>query len=64
MPAPDLEGAAGACRDSGVLAPLSWLDRLPVWILLAMAGGWLLGRLVPGLMALLSSLQVDHSRCC
>jgi ACR3 family arsenite transporter len=45
-----------------VLIQLSWLDRLlPVWILLAMAAGLLLGRLVPGLQALLSSVQVDHT---
>jgi ACR3 family arsenite transporter len=41
---------------------LSWLDRLlPLWILLAMAGGLLLGRLVPGLQGLLNSVQVDHT---
>ncbi|MEB3300815.1 MAG: ACR3 family arsenite efflux transporter [Cyanobacteriota bacterium] len=41
---------------------LSWLDRLlPLWILLAMASGLLLGRLVPGLQMLLSSVQVDHT---
>ena len=47
---------------AGVLGHLSWLDRLlPLWILLAMAGGLLLGRLVPGLQALLGSVQVDHT---
>lgn len=45
-----------------VPAKLSWLDRLlPLWILLAMAGGVLLGRLVPGLQGLLSSVQIDHT---
>jgi ACR3 family arsenite transporter len=43
-------------------ATLSWLDRLlPLWILLAMAGGLILGRLVPGLQGLLSSVQIDHT---
>jgi ACR3 family arsenite transporter len=41
---------------------LSWLDRLlPLWILLAMAAGLLLGRLVPGLQRLLGSVQIDHT---
>ena len=45
-----------------VLARLSLLDRLlPVWILLAMASGLLLGRLLPGLQALLGTVQVGHT---
>jgi ACR3 family arsenite transporter len=41
---------------------LSWLDRLlPLWILLAMAAGLLLGRLVPGLQGLLATVQVGHT---
>lgn len=49
-------------QHGAVLAKLSRLDRLlPVWILLAMAGGLLLGRLVPGLQGLLSAVQVDHT---
>ncbi|BCI88933.1 hypothetical protein NIIDMKKI_41390 [Mycobacterium kansasii] len=41
-------------------ARLSTLDRLlPVWIGLAMAAGLALGRLIPGLGALLSAVQVD-----
>ena len=45
-----------------VPATLSWLDRLlPLWILLAMAAGVLLGRLAPGLQGLLSSVQIDHT---
>jgi ACR3 family arsenite transporter len=40
-------------------ARLSTLDRwLPLWIGLAMVGGLLLGRLVPGLSTLLSELEV------
>ena len=54
--------SARAAQQSAVLVHLSWLDRLlPLWILLAMAAGLLLGRLVPGLPALLSSVQVDHT---
>lgn len=49
-------------QPAAVLAKLSRLDRLlPVWILLAMAGGLLLGRLVPGLQGLLGAVQVDHT---
>ncbi|ORB92195.1 Arsenical-resistance protein Acr3 [Mycobacterium persicum] len=41
-------------------ARLSTLDRfLPVWIGLAMAAGLALGRLIPGLGGLLSTVQVD-----
>jgi ACR3 family arsenite transporter len=41
---------------------LSRLDQLlPLWILLAMALGLLLGRLVPGLQTLLGSIQVGHT---
>jgi arsenical-resistance protein len=43
-----------------VAAKLSTLDRLlPVWIGVAMAAGLLLGRLVPGLGAGLSAIEVD-----
>ena len=49
-------------RQPVVLDSLSWLDRLlPLWILLAMAAGLLLGRLVPGLQAVLAAVQVDHT---
>ena len=45
-----------------VWAQLPWLDRLlPLWILLAMAGGLLLGRHVPGLAEGLAAVQVDHT---
>ena len=48
--------------DGAVLAAFSWLDRLlPLWILLAMAAGLLLGRLVPGLQTVLGAVQVDHT---
>jgi ACR3 family arsenite transporter len=50
MPAPGPDRPARAAQQSAVLVQLPWLDRLlPVWILLAMAAGLLLGRLVPGL---------------
>ncbi|MCP9788500.1 ACR3 family arsenite efflux transporter [Cyanobium sp. Maggiore-St4-Cus] len=44
------------------MARLSLLDRLlPLWILLAMASGLLLGRLLPGLQLLLGTVQVGHT---
>jgi ACR3 family arsenite transporter len=58
------------CRNPGsqaggntiVLNRLSFLDRfLPVWILLAMAVGLMLGRWWPGLQGLLSSVQIGHT---
>lgn len=53
---------ARGAQVAGVLVNLSWLDRLlPVWIVLAMATGLLLGSLVPGLPAVLGSVQVDHT---
>ena len=49
-------------RGSEAAARLPWLDRLlPLWILLAMAAGLLLGRLVPGLQGLLGMVQVGHT---
>ena len=45
--------------DGSVVAKLSFLDRfLAVWILLAMAVGLGLGRLVPGLNELLAAMEV------
>jgi len=50
---------ARAPQDAAVLRQLSTLDRfLPVWIIAAMVGGLLLGRLVPGLDDALSKVQV------
>ena len=50
----------GAAADErAVLARLSRLDRfLPLWIALAMAGGLVLGSLVPGLNDALEEMQV------
>ena len=46
--------------DDAVLERLSTLDRfLPLWIVLAMAGGIALGRLVPGLDDALDRIKVD-----
>ncbi|MCB0923827.1 MAG: arsenical-resistance protein, partial [Mycobacterium sp.] len=43
-----------------VVGKLSTLDRfLPVWIVIAMAGGLLLGRWVPGLNTALEKVQID-----
>lgn len=45
-----------------VVGRLSRLDRfLPVWIVLAMALGLLLGRIVPGLQGALNAVQVDDT---
>jgi hypothetical protein len=49
-------------QDDAVLAKLGLLDRfLPVWILLAMAGGLLLGRLVPSLQTALDAVKVEQA---
>ena len=49
-----------ATRTEGVTSKLSTLDRfLPVWIGLAMAGGLLLGRLIPDLNTILDRIKVD-----
>jgi ACR3 family arsenite transporter len=48
--------------DEAVLTRLSRLDRfLPVWILLAMAGGLLLGRALPGVQAALDAVKVGQT---
>lgn len=51
-----------ATDEDAVLAKLSVLDRfLPVWILAAMAGGLLLGRLVPSTQSVLDAVKVDQT---
>jgi arsenite transporter len=48
--------------DTEVIRRLSTLDRfLPFWIILAMAVGLLLGRLVPGLQGALDAVQIDNT---
>jgi ACR3 family arsenite transporter len=48
--------------EQAVLARLSVLDRfLPVWILLAMAGGLLLGRWFPGVQSALDAVKVGQT---
>jgi ACR3 family arsenite transporter len=62
MTDPGSDRAARAALPGAVIVHLPWLDRLlPVWILLAMASGLLLGRLVPGLQTLLGSVQLGHT---
>jgi ACR3 family arsenite transporter len=57
-PAPSAPTGSGSA-DGSVVAKLSTLDRfLAVWILLAMAVGLGLGRLVPGLNEVLAALEV------
>ena len=48
--------------DSAVLGKLSLLDRfLPVWILVAMALGLGLGKLVPGIQSALDSVSIGET---
>jgi ACR3 family arsenite transporter len=62
MAAPAPTRSDPIARGSEGVARLSWLDRLlPLWILLAMAAGLLLGRLVPGLQGLLATVQLGHT---
>ena len=65
MNTPDPHRAAPPGREvdeAVVMGKLSTLDRfLPVWILLAMAGGLLLGRLVPGVQTALDAVKVGQT---
>jgi ACR3 family arsenite transporter len=52
----------GDPAESAVLQRLSTLDRfLPLWIVLAMALGLLLGRVVPGLQSTLDAVKIDQT---
>jgi ACR3 family arsenite transporter len=62
MATPAPTRAAPLARGNEAAARLPWLDRLlPLWILLAMAAGLLLGRLLPGLQGLLGMAQLGHT---
>ena len=51
-----------AAEEAPVLARLSRLDRLlPVWILLAMAAGLAIGRLLPGAQGVLDAVKVGQT---
>ena len=55
----DRNGRSANSDEAAVLAKLSRLDRfLPLWIALAMAGGLVLGSLIPSLNDGLEKLQV------
>jgi len=59
---PGSECSAPVAPQGRLSGHLSRLDQLlPLWILLAMALGLLLGRLVPGIQTLLGSVQVGHT---
>jgi len=48
--------------ETEVIGRLSTLDRLlPLWIVLAMAAGLLLGRVVPGLQGALDAVKIDNT---
>lgn len=51
-----------AADEGAVVARLSTLDRyLPLWIVLAMAVGLLLGRVVPGVQGAIDAVQIDNT---
>ena len=64
IPTPSSGPSSGpaSAPDDAVLARLSVLDRfLPVWILLAMAAGLLIGRLFPSVQAALDAVRVGQT---
>ena len=59
---PSPSSGPASTPDDAVLARLSVLDRfLPVWILLAMAAGLLIGRLFPSVQAALDAVKVGQT---
>ncbi len=52
---------AGAPADTDVMHKLSFLDRfLPVWIIVAMGAGLLLGSVIPGLQGVLDAVKIGQ----
>ncbi|RSM51846.1 arsenical-resistance protein [Amycolatopsis sp. WAC 01376] len=52
---------AGSPADADVLHKLSFLDRfLPVWIIVAMGAGLLLGSVIPGLQGVLDAVKIGQ----
>ena len=61
-PHPDTTAQAVDPVETDVLHRLSTLDRfLPLWILLAMAGGLLLGRVLPGIQDALDAVKIGQT---
>ncbi len=61
-PTPAPTGHRRTAEESAVLARLSLLDRfLPLWILLAMAGGLLLGRFFPAIQGVLDAVRIGNT---
>jgi len=59
-PVPTSDNRIG--EETAVLARLSALDRfLPLWILLAMAGGLLLGRFFPAIQGVLDAVRIGNT---
>ena len=60
---PGVPGVPGAEQDeAAVMGRLSALDRfLPLWIMIAMAGGLLLGRTFPGIQDVLDAVKVGET---
>ena len=55
-------GSAASPTEDAVLGRLSRLDRfLPLWILLAMAAGLLIGRVLPGVQSALDAVKVGQT---
>ena len=62
MPDRPVALSAPATLDTPLIGRLAWLERLlPLWILLAMAGGLLLGRCFPALQGLLDTVKVGQT---
>ncbi|MGB7979187.1 MAG: ACR3 family arsenite efflux transporter [Candidatus Nanopelagicales bacterium] len=61
-PTPQPANVAAQTSEAAVMSRLSTLDRfLPVWILLAMIGGLLLGRVLPGIQDVLDAVKIGQT---